>query len=288
LGPPSLGLAALGLPPARVAAPLLLLAVGFLYPLALILAESLGIEAGRLTFAHYRAVLATDLFRNALLHTLGIALAATFGCLVLGFAIALVLAFVPFPGGRAVGRMIDTIVAFPSFLVALSLTFLYGSAGILNNALMVALRAKLPPVAFLYTWRGVGLGEITVYAPFVMRPLLAAFATIDRAQIDVAASLGARPFRVLRTIILPAALPGLLAGGSLCLLLTVNEFGVVFFIGAKGVIALPLLTYDKAVQEFDDASATVIAIVNIALSFGLFVLYRTALARLRSERPAVA
>jgi 2-aminoethylphosphonate transport system permease protein len=40
---------------------------------------------------------------------------------------------------------------------------------------------------------------------------------------------------------LPAAIPALLAGGSLCLLLTVNEFGIVLFIGAKGVITLPLL-----------------------------------------------
>ena len=65
---------------------------------------------------------------------------------------------------------------------------------------------------------------------------LAAFSLIDSAQMEAAASLGARPWRILRQIILPAALPALLAGGSLCLLLTVNEFGIVLFIGAKGEI----------------------------------------------------
>src|SRR5436305_810588 len=86
---------------------------------------------------------------------------------------------------------------------------------------------ELPPVDFLYSPWGVILAEVTVYTPFVMRPLLAAFSQIDGAQIEVAASLGARPLRIVRQIILPAAIPALLAGGSLCLLLTVNEFGIV-------------------------------------------------------------
>ena len=109
------------------------------------------------------------------------------------------------------------------------------------------------------------LAEVTVYTPFVMRPLLAAFSLIEPAQIEVARSLGAGPLRIVRRIILPAALPALLAGGSLCLLLTVNEFGIVLFIGAKGVITLPLLVYDKAIQEFDYTTACVIAVVNVAL-----------------------
>ncbi len=46
-------------------------------------------------------------------------------------------------------------------------------------------------------------------------------------------------------MILPAALPALLAGGSLCLLLTTNEFGIVLFIGAKGVTTLPMMVYPK-------------------------------------------
>ena len=43
----------------------------------------------------------TALFRDAVVHTFEIALSATLGCLVLGFVLALVLAFVAFPGARA-------------------------------------------------------------------------------------------------------------------------------------------------------------------------------------------
>ena len=97
-------------------------------------------------------------------------------------------------------------------------------------------------------------------------------------------SLGAGPWRIIRQIILLAALPALLAGGSLCLLLTVNEFGIVLFIGAKGVITLPLLVYDKAIQEFDYPTACVIAVVNVGLSLGLYFLYRYVLGRFGAHR----
>ena len=145
---------------------------------------------------------------------------------------------------------------------------------------MQAFGLSLPPVDFLYSAWGVILAEVTVYTPFVLRPLLASFSLIDAAQIEIAASLGASPWRIIRQIILPAALPALAAGGSLCLLLTVNEFGIVLFIGAKGVITLPLLIYDKAIQESDYQAACAIAIVNVTLSLGLFSLYRLAARRL--------
>jgi 2-aminoethylphosphonate transport system permease protein len=41
-----------------------------------------------------------------------------------------------------------------------------------------------------------------------------------------------------------------------------------------------MLVYDRAIQEFDYPSACVIALVNIALSVGLYSLYRRLLGRL--------
>jgi 2-aminoethylphosphonate transport system permease protein len=267
-----------------IAPPVLVLAALFLYPLALILRQGLGGDAGALSLAHFGTVLASTEFHHALKNTLVIATTSTIGCLVLGFALSVLLAFTPVPGGRVLARLIDTFIALPTFLVALSFTFIYGSAGIVNESLMQALHVTEPPVDFLYSQWGVILSEITVYTPFVMRPLLAAFSLIEPAQIEVAGSLGARPLRIVTKIILPAALPALVAGGSLCLLLTVNEFGIVLFIGAKDVITLPLLIYDKAIQQFDYTSACVIAVVNVALSLGLYSLYRFVIAYFGGRR----
>jgi 2-aminoethylphosphonate transport system permease protein len=264
--------------------PLLAIAALFLYPLGLIAKEALTGESGSFSLVSFARVLKTAAFGNALVHTIEISVAASAGCIALGLIIALVLSFTPFPGSRLVARIIETYIALPTFLAALALTFLYGSAGLLNESLMALLGLKLPPVNFLYSPWGVILAEVTIYTPFVMRPLLAAFSLIDPAQIEVATSLGAKPARIVREIILPAAVPALMAGGSLSLLLTLNEFGIVLFIGAKGVITLPLLVYDKAIQEFDYTTACVIAVINVALSLALYSLYRAMLARYGGQR----
>jgi 2-aminoethylphosphonate transport system permease protein len=264
--------------------PLLILAALFFFPLALIARQALGGEGVALSLHHFFEVLGSRMFVDGLRNTLVIALSATTGCLARGFGLAGFIAFTPFPGATIIARMIDTFIALPTFLVALAFTFIYGSAGMLNESLMALMHRDLPPVDFLYSQWGVILSEITVYTPFVMRPLLAAFSLIEPAQLEVASSLGARPLRIVSRIILPAALPALVAGGSLCLLLTVNEFGIVLFIGAKDVITLPLLIYDKAIQQFDYTTACVIAVVNVALSLALYSLYRFVVAYFGGRR----
>ncbi|MER8231956.1 2-aminoethylphosphonate ABC transporter permease subunit [Streptomyces sp. NPDC094049] len=247
--------------------PVAVLAVAFLYPLALVVQESLAPGA-------YADVLASASFREALVTTVWLAVASTAGCLVLGFVLAVVIAFVPFPGGKAVAKSIDVFLSFPSFLITLALLFLYGRAGMANGLWTDVTGEPTGPFAFLATPWGVLLAEITYFTPFVMRPLLAAFSQLETAQLEVASSLGARPARIVRQVILPEALPALAAGGSLVLVLCLNEFGIVLFTGAKGVTTLPTLVYGKAILESDYAAACVVAVVNIALSVGLYGLYR--------------
>lgn len=267
--------------------PLAVIGVLFFYPLLLIARQGLTDGKTAITFDHFAAVVRTRQFHSALLNTIEIAVLSSAGCILLGFAIAMVLSFVPFRGSRIWARFIDTFIALPTFLMALSFTFIYGSAGVLNGILMDITGITTPPVDFVYSMWGVVLAEVTVFTPFVLRPLLAAFSLIDTAQIEVASSLGAGPWRIIHQIILPAALPALLAGGSLCLLLTVNEFGIILFIGAKGVITLPLLVYDKAIQEGDYTPACCIAVINVVLSLSLYSLYRLVLAHFGGRNAGV-
>ncbi|MEU6487963.1 2-aminoethylphosphonate ABC transporter permease subunit [Streptomyces sp. NPDC046887] len=247
--------------------PIAALALAFLYPLALVVRESLAPGA-------YADVLGSYAFREALTTTVWLAVGATIGCLVLGFVLALILAFVPFPGSRAVARFIDVFLSFPSFLITLALLFVYGTVGIANGLWTGATGDPNGPFRFLTTPWGVLLAEITYFTPFVVRPLLAAFSQLDPAQLEAASSLGARPARVVRQVILPEALPALAAGGGLVLVLSLNEFGIVLFTGAKGVTTLPTLVYGKAILEADYPAACVVAVVNVLLSTALYALYR--------------
>ncbi|MFG2597821.1 2-aminoethylphosphonate ABC transporter permease subunit [Streptomyces sp. NPDC048462] len=254
--------------------PVAVLAVVFLYPLLLVVQQSFSPDEGGTSTAPYTEVFASASFRSALTTTVWLAAGATAGCLVLGFVLAMVIAFVPFPGGRAVARFVDVFLSFPSFLITLALLFIYGNAGMANGLWTGATGAAEGPFHFLTTPWGVLLAEITYFTPFVMRPLLAAFSQLDTAQLEVASSLGAGPARIVRQVILPEALPALAAGGSLVLVMCLNEFGIVLFTGAKGVTTLPMLVYSKAILESDYPAACVVAVVNIAISVGLYSLYR--------------
>ncbi|WP_107059022.1 2-aminoethylphosphonate ABC transporter permease subunit [Streptomyces sp. NRRL B-1347] len=254
--------------------PLALLGLVFLYPLALVVQQSVRPDTGGTSLQPYADVFASESFRDALGTTVWLAVGATVGCLVLGFVLALVIAFVPFPGGKAVARFIDVFLSFPSFLITLALLFIYGTKGMANGLWTDATGSGDGPFQFLTTPWGVLLAEITYFTPFVMRPLLAAFSQLDTAQLEVASSLGARPARIVRKVILPEALPALAAGGSLVLVMCLNEFGIVLFTGAKGVTTLPTLIYGKAMLESDYPAACVVAVVNIAISVGLYGLYR--------------
>lgn len=259
--------------------PLLVLATLFFYPLLLIGEQALRDTEGHLGLETFWQVVESRRFLSALLNTLQIAVIATSGCLLLGSVLALILVFIPFPGSQLISRIIDTFIALPTFLITLAFTFIYGSAGLLNGTLMSLFAFELPPVDFLYSIQGVILAEMTVFTPLVMRPLMAGLRQIDKSQLEAASILGAHPLRVIGQVIFPAVLPALMAGGSLCLLLTTNEFGIVLFIGAKGVNTLPMMVYSKATLESDYSVACMIALINILLSLGLFMLYRLAAAR---------
>ncbi|MEU4597078.1 2-aminoethylphosphonate ABC transporter permease subunit [Nocardia sp. NPDC023988] len=248
------------------------------YPILRVLTESTRTPSGRGTEV-WSSVLGSAAFREALWRTISIAVCSTLGCLVLGTFLAIVLAFVPFPGSGVVGRLIDTVLTLPSFLITLAFTFLYGTAGAVNALITELTGATTPAIDFLTTPLGVILAEITFFTPFVVRPVLAAFAQLPREQLDVAASLGASPWRVLRQVVLPEAWPALAAGGSLVLLLTLNEFGIVLFTGAKGVITLPALIYTRGIVTFDLPGAAVLATVQVVLSLTLYLVYRFVFAR---------
>ncbi|MDJ0461083.1 2-aminoethylphosphonate ABC transporter permease subunit [Streptomyces sp. H27-C3] len=254
--------------------PVAFLALVFLYPLALVVQQSFTPDEGGTSVEPYAEVFASEAFRDALATTVWLAVGATVGCLVLGFVLALVIAFVPFPGGKAVAKFIDVFLSFPSFLITLALLFIYGTVGMANGVWTDLTGANEGPFHFLTTPWGVLLAEITYFTPFVMRPLLAAFSQLDTAQLEVASSLGARPARIIRKVILPEALPALAAGGSLVLVMCLNEFGIVLFTGAKGVTTLPMLVYGKAILESDYPAACVVAVVNIAISVGLYTVYK--------------
>ena len=160
--------------------------------------------------------------------------------------------FKPFPGARtgyAFSRIVRR-VPVVSGRVHADLSVRLARLG--QHRLAAALSiCEAPPLDFLFGIGGVILAEVVFYAPFVVRPTLASFATLDMRLIEAASSLGANGWMVAFKVILPLAWPGIAAGTILCFLLTLNEFGILLVLGSAHLITLPIAIYSSATVDLD-------------------------------------
>lgn len=246
-----------------------------LYPLACLLGLSVTGESG-FSLAPFARVLSDPGSWHLIWTTLWMAAVSAGLSSLLGVLLAALLFFFPVPGSALLVRFLELFVAFPSFLVAFALIFLYGSDGSLSIALQRLLHLEQPPLNFLFGAAGVIIAEVMYYTPFVVRPTLASLATLDRRLVEAAASLGAPPAMVARDVVLPLALPGLAAGVVLCFLLSLNEFGILLVLGSTNLVTLPVAIYSTANNDQDLQTASAEAVIMLVLSLSLYVLYRFA------------
>jgi molybdate transport system permease protein len=204
---------------------------------------------------------------QALWLTLRLALSTT----ALLLLIALPLAWWIASGASAVRALVQAIVALPLVLPPTVLGFyLLVALGPLTAPGRLIIRLLGHPLAF--SFEGLVVGSVLYSLPFAVQPLVAGFRAVDPALLEVAATLGASPLRVFRTITLPLAKPSLLTAAILTFTHTVGEFGVVLMLGGNipgATRTLSIALYDQ-VQDFNYAAANRTA--GLLLAFSLLTL----------------
>jgi len=113
-----------------------------------------------------------------------------------------------------------TVVGF----VLLELLGRYGPIGALLNRLGVGI---------VFSWQATVLSSVVAAFPLMVRCAMAALEQIDDALPQVARSLGASEGRILRQVILPLAMPGLVAGISLSFARALGEFGTTLMLAGN-------------------------------------------------------
>jgi spermidine/putrescine transport system permease protein len=190
----------------------------FAVPLSLIVAFSVmprgpygGVEPG-LTLEAYR-----QFFIPVYLRTLGrtafLALACTALCLLLGFPVAWGIA----RAGRWKTTLLVLVVLplWTSFLVrTFAVIFLLRDTGLINQWLLSAGLVR-EPLALLYTPGAVLAGLVYGFLPFMVLPIYASLEKLDPALLEAAEALGARGASRVRRVVLPLAMPGIVAGSLL-------------------------------------------------------------------------
>ena len=77
-------------------------------------------------------------------------------------------------------------------------------------------------LVFLYVW-----------LPFMILPIVAALERVPRSLVEASADLGARPAQTFRRVILPLAVPGVLAGSIFTFSLTLGDYIIPGIIGGS-------------------------------------------------------
>ncbi|MCG6205184.1 ABC transporter permease subunit [Rhodopseudomonas sp. HC1] len=130
-------------------------------------------------------------------------------------------------GGR-LSRLIEEVItlplAIPGLAIALALLLTYGGFG-----------------AFRRSWLFILAGHVVFTMPFMVRSVMAVFATIDIRTLDEgAASLGASPLRRFVEVIVPNAMPGILAGALMVVTLSLGEFNLTWMLHTPLTKTLPV------------------------------------------------
>lgn len=181
------------------------------------------------------------------------------------------------------------IVAFGSatlaVLLAWPLAYLLWAKG--SNASKVlaglgSLPFALPPIVFGvglgFLWAFIGslgaiwVGIVSHATLFLALPLVTisiGLQSIDRAHLDAAATMGATEAVTFRTVILPQTLPYSISGFFFALVLSFNEFIVMFFVSASAYATVTLQIFNSLRNGYTPTMA-VAAVLFITVSIAVF------------------
>lgn len=127
-----------------------------------------------------------------------------------------------------------------------------------------------------FSFEGLVIASVIYSLPFTVQPLQAAFTTLGRGPMEVAASLGASSLDAFVTVAAPLCLRGYLTAAVLSFAHTLGEFGVVLMVGGNipGETRLISIAIYEEVETLDYATAHLLSGLLLVLSFTiLLVLY---------------
>ena len=180
--------------------------------------------------------------------TVVMALLATALTLPLAIAAGWVLARHSFPGKALVETLVSLPLVLPPVATGLMLLWLFGRRSPVGQALDAV------GIEVVFTWKAVVIAMMVVSFPLVARSVRSGIEQVDRRYEDLAATLGATPVRILRTVTLPLASRGIIAGAMLGFSRALGEFGATIMVagaipGRTQTLAVGIYTFVETGRE---------------------------------------
>jgi spermidine/putrescine transport system permease protein len=266
----------------------LLLGLCLLVPLALLFGMSLHargtyggvspvedwgehLASGR-AFAQYSRAL-DPLYLGIAWRSVWMAVVTTLVTLLIGFPMAAWLALLA--PARWKGLLLGLVVVpfWTSFLVrTYAWMFLLRSEGLVNH-LLLGLGWTDRPLQLLFTEGAVLLGLVYGELPFMILPLYASLEKLDPTLLEAAADLGAGRAATLFRVILPLAVPGIVAGSLLVFIPSLGQFVVSDLLGGARSVLLGNLVQNQFAVARNQPFGAALAFQLVAAVLLLLFLY---------------
>jgi molybdate transport system permease protein len=200
---------------------------------------------------------------GALALSLRLAALTAFFLLPLGVLLGRWLAFHRFRGRAAVEATLTLPLVLPPTVIGYYLLVAFGDHSPLGQGWRAMFGHQL-----VFSFQGLLLASVLINIPFAVQPMQRAFEAIPADIREAAAICGCTAPRMLWSIELPLAWPGIVTGLVLTFAHTIGEFGVVLMVG--GAIpgetrTIAIAIYDR-VQAFDTSAAGVMSAMLLVLS----------------------
>jgi spermidine/putrescine transport system permease protein len=211
--------------------PLAWLLLFFLIPLGVIWAYTFGENTGPTTidftgtFANYARAL-EPLYLGIFVKSVVVAALTTLLCLIVGFPVALAIAFAS-PKAKAWLLLLIMLPFWTNLLIrTFALIAVLREQGYVNFALewlwnnasgfmtLIGLQplGEFEPLTLLYNNFAVVVGLVYVHLPFMVLPLYSALDRMDRSLMEASLDLGAGHMKTIFLVVMPLAAPGIASG----------------------------------------------------------------------------
>lgn len=182
-----------------------------------------------------------------------------------GIALAWLLARKSWPGKTLVETLVTLPLVIPPVATGLILLRLLSRHGLIGRWF-----EQWTGTEIVFTWRAVVIATAVMSFPLLVRTARVAFEEVNPRLEMIARTLGARPWRVFRTITFPLAARGLGAGAVLAFARGLGEFGATVMVAGMipgQTVTLALSIYQKVNLGQEDAAWPLLA-VSFGLAFG--------------------
>lgn len=256
-----------------LAGPYLVWMVGFIViPLLLIVYYGLTDKSGAFTLANVLSI-STPEHVKALWLSLGLSLVSTVICLLLAYPLAMILR----NRGIGQGSFIVFIFILPMWMNFLLRTMAWqlilSNNGVLNTLLGFL---HLPKVHIIYTFQAVLIGMVYDYLPFMILPIYNSLSSIGDDVVEAGKDLGASYFTILRKIIFPLSLPGVISGITMVFVPSMTSFVISNILGGSNTLLIGNIIEQEFTYNFNwnlGSGLSFVLLVFTLISMGLMSVF---------------